>query len=157
MTTKRKGRRKDRRKKGGVKSKSALQRAEIEAEEAQRVLSKTRKRLEKYNEKLIKAKQTIYDIAIKKILEKNLPLDETVIEIGKAAQQQLQQNDKLHKLIRGSRTPISYRPTFPDGVAYDNSYISSILGRPPAPEPEHSDDRRPLELIDFVPARYGLY
>ena len=144
-------------KKNGGQPKTALQKAEIEAEQAQRVLSKTRKRLEKYQQKLAKEKLTIYDSDIRQILAQKLPLDDTIIEIGKASQREVKRNKKLHRLITGVQSPIGYRhPPF-DRVAYETAHRPARLGRLPSPEPQNSDDRRPLELLDFVPYRLGLY
>ena len=148
--------RKSRTKKAG-KPKTALQKAEEEAEVAQKIVSQTRKRLENYQKNLAKEKKTIYDLDIQKIIDKKLPLDETIIEIGKASQREVKRNKKLHRLITGVQSPIGYRhPPF-DRVAYETAHRPSFLGRLPSPEPQNSDDREPLELIDLVPYRLGLY
>ena len=155
MTTKR-NKKRMRRKKGGV-YKTALQKAEEEAEDSQKILNRTRKRLEHYQKKLAKEKKTIYDDEIKKIIDKKLSLDQTIIELGKASQREVKRNKKLQELISGPHLANSYvHPPF-DRKAYETAYRPSYLGRFPSPEPKNSNDRRPLELLDFVPARLGLF
>ena len=117
----------------------------------------TRKRLEAYQKKLAKEKKTIYDDDIRKIIDKNLPLDKTIIELGKASQREVKRNKKLQELISGPSLGDSYtHPPF-DRKAYETAVRPSNLGRLPSPEPKNSNDRRPLELLDFVPARLGLF